>query len=93
MSTTRHRRASGDDVPQANPHAEQISPEEFGRLVKDFYGTRTLLFDRQFAEAVLVYNTGNRRVTRRKLDVLSGVDSGRFVGGVTVLRNGPKALL
>jgi hypothetical protein len=68
MSTTRHRSGGSGDVSQANPHAERISPEEFGRLVKNFYGTKTVLFDRQFAEVVLAYNTGNRRVTRRNLD-------------------------
>lgn len=54
-----------------NPHAEHITPGEFGHLVKEFYGTRTLIFDRSFAEAVLAYNTGNRRVNRRKLQVLT----------------------
>jgi hypothetical protein len=102
MSTTRHRRASGDDVSQANPHAEQISTEEFGRLVKAFYGTRTLLFDRQFAEAVLVYNTGNRRVTHRKMDVLaSHMRNGEFentgepiiISAEGVLNNGQHRLL
>jgi hypothetical protein len=72
MSALRRRReGSAEDGPPANPHAERISPEEFGRLVKGFYGTRTLIFDRPFAEAVLAYNTGNRRVTRRKLDLLA----------------------
>jgi hypothetical protein len=102
MSTTRHRSGSGDDVSQANPHAEQISTEEFGRLVKDFYGTRTVLFDRQFAEAVLVYNTGNRRVGRRKLDVLARqMRNGEFentgepiiISAEGVLNNGQHRLL
>jgi hypothetical protein len=48
-----------------------ITAEEFGRLVKEFYGTRTIVFDRPLAEAVLAYNTGNRKVTRRKLEVLA----------------------
>jgi hypothetical protein len=39
--------------------------------VKEFYGTKTLVFDRPFAEAALAYNTGNRRVNRRKLDSLA----------------------
>jgi hypothetical protein len=102
MSTTRHRSGSGDDVSQANPHAERISPEEFGRLVKDFYGTRTLLFDRQIAEAVLAYNTGNRRVTRRKLEVLAReMRNGAFentgepiiISAEGVLNNGQHRLL
>src|SRR5690242_6277565 len=40
-----------------NPHAEGIPPEELSSLVEEFYGTRTLVFDRAFAEAVLTYNT------------------------------------
>ena len=55
----------------ANPHAERISSGELGRLAKNFYWTKTLIFDRPFAEAVLAYNTANHRVTRRKLDVLA----------------------
>jgi hypothetical protein len=72
MSASRHKReVSAGGPPPANPHAERISPEAFGRLVKGFYGTKTVIFDRPFAEAVLAYNTGNRRVTRRKLDLLA----------------------
>jgi hypothetical protein len=67
MSATR----SADDREPTNPHAERISVKELGRLVINFYGTKTLVFDRPFAEAVLAYNTANRRVTRRKLDVLT----------------------
>jgi hypothetical protein len=101
MSTTRHRSGSGGDV-QGNPHAKRISPEEFGRLVKSFYGTKTVLFDRQFAEAVLAYNTGNRRVTRRKLDALgSQMRKGEFentgepiiLSAEGVLNNGQHRLL
>jgi hypothetical protein len=39
-------------------------------LVQDFYGTKTLMFDRELAEAVLKLNTGNRRVNRRKIEQL-----------------------
>lgn len=63
----------------ANPFAERVTPEEFGRLVHDFYGTKTLVFDRAMAEAVLAYNTGNRRVNRRKIQVLAAeMESGEF---------------
>jgi hypothetical protein len=96
-------RAEGDDTrPAANPHAERISAEELARLVRDFYGTRTLVFDRPFAEAVLAYNTGNRRVTRRKLDVLAQqMRSGEFentgepiiISSKGVLNNGQHRLL
>jgi hypothetical protein len=102
MSTTRHRSGSGNDVSQANPHAERISAEELGHLVKNFYGTKTLLFDRPFAEAVLAYNTANRRVTRRKLDVLARqMQTGEFentgepiiISAEGVLNNGQHRLL
>lgn len=54
-----------------NPHAERFSRDEFDRLVKGFYGTKTLVCDRPFAEAILCNNTGNRRVNLGKLDVLA----------------------
>jgi hypothetical protein len=80
MSATQRRRDGGADArPPANPHAERISSGELGRLAKILYGTKTLIFDRPFAEAVLAYNTANRRVTRRKLDVLAHqMRSGEF---------------
>jgi hypothetical protein len=85
-----------------NPHAGRISPEELDRLVMDFYGTKTLVFDRPFAEAVLRYNTGNRRVNRRKLAVLvDQMRSGAFentgepiiISAEGVLNNGQHRLL
>jgi hypothetical protein len=89
-------------APQTNPHAERISPEAFGRLVDKFYGTKTLVFDRPFAEAVLAYNTGNRRINRRKLQVLADqMQSGAFentgepiiISAEGVLNNGQHRLL
>ena len=53
-----------------NPHAEWLEREGFLKLVQGYYGTKTLMFDRPFAEIVLEMNTGNRRVNRRKLDQL-----------------------
>jgi len=85
-----------------NPHAERISPEAFDRLVEDFYGTKPLLFDRSFAEAVLRYNSGNRRVNRRKLEVLAEqMRSGAFentsepiiISAEGILNNGQHRLL
>lgn len=62
-----------------NPHAEWVDREGFFELVKDFYGTRTLMFDRSLAEAVLELNTGNRRINRRKVDQLvRQMKSGEF---------------
>lgn len=91
-----------DAAPGVNPPAERIAPEEFGRLVADFYGTRTLLFDRAFAEEVLKLNTANRKVNRRKLETLADqVRSGEFentgepiiVSAEGVLNNGQHRLL
>ncbi len=53
-----------------NPHAEWLAPEAIGKLVRDFYGMRTLMFDKEVAEAVLAYNTGNRKINKRKLQQL-----------------------
>jgi hypothetical protein len=101
-ATSRRGDRSQDDAPRVNPHAERISPEEFERLVQEFYGTKTLLFDRAFAEAVLAYNTGNRRVNRRKLEVLAEqMRSGEFentgepiiISAEGVLNNGQHRLL
>ena len=59
-----------EDRPVTNPEASWVSPSEFRSLVSGFYGTRTLMFDRAMAEAVLEMNTGNRKVNRRKLQEL-----------------------
>ncbi len=59
------------DIDTMNPHAERITSDELSDLVRSFYGTRTLVFDWALAEATLSYNTGNRRVNRRKLEVLA----------------------
>ncbi len=56
--------------PVTNPHAEWLTSEQIGKLVSDFYGMRTLMFDKEVAEAVLAYNTGNRKINRRKLQQL-----------------------
>jgi hypothetical protein len=103
MSGTQRRRSESNDIRQVtNPHAAWIAPEEFGRLVTDFYGTRTLMFDRAMAEAVLACNTGNRRVNRRKLEVLARqMQNGEFentgepiiVSAEGVLNNGQHRLL
>jgi hypothetical protein len=63
-----------------NPDAAWVTPEEFANLVATFYGTKTIMFDKAFAEAVLGYNTGNRRIARRKLERLAGqLTRGEFV--------------
>ncbi len=44
-----------------------MNPEQLGETVAEFYGTKTLVFDKAFAEKMLELNTGNRRVNGRKL--------------------------
>ena len=56
-----------DDNFAVGPHALRMSPDELRDAVSNFYGTKTLLFDKAFAEALLEYNTANRRISRRKL--------------------------
>ncbi len=51
--------------------AEWMTAEELRRTVKGHYGTRTLMFDKDFATALLEMNTGNRRINKRKLAQLS----------------------
>lgn len=55
---------------KTNTHAQWVSSEELLRLVHGHYGSKTLMFDKALAEAVLELNTGNRRVNRRKVDQL-----------------------
>ncbi|MCB4824501.1 hypothetical protein [Roseicella aerolata] len=91
-----------DGAAGINPHAERITPDEFRRLVAEFYGTLTLVFDKLFAEEVLKLNTGNRRVNQRKLaQLVDQMRSGEFentgepiiVSAEGVLNNGQHRLL
>ena len=44
----------------------------FRKLVTSHYGTKTLMFDADLAQAVLEeYNTGNRRVSQRKIEQMA----------------------
>lgn len=54
----------------ANPHAERLNAEQIGKLVRGHYGMKTVVFDKEIAQEVLAYNTGNRRINRRKLQQL-----------------------
>ena len=65
---------------KTNPHADWVSLAEFRKLVQKYYGTRTLMFDADLAQAVLEqYNTGNRRVNHRKVSQLAAqMTSGEF---------------
>ena len=66
--------------PPANPHAERLDADEIAELVRDHYGMKTIVFDKQVAEAVLAYNTGNRRLNKRKLQQLVGqMQRGEFI--------------
>jgi hypothetical protein len=69
---------------------------------RGFYGIKTLIFDRSVAEMVLTFNTGNRRVNRQKLQVLTDqLRSGEFentgepiiMSAERILNNGQHRLL
>ena len=64
----------------ANPHAENLGADEIAELVRGHYGMKTVMFDKEVAAAVLAYNTGNRRLNRRKLQQLVGqMQRGEFI--------------
>ena len=63
--------AAGSTSESINPHAEKLTEQEFRDAVANFYGTKTVLFDKGLAEKVLNLNTGNRRVTKRKVERLA----------------------
>lgn len=60
---------NGRDRRKTNPHAEWITADELRKLVTGHYGTKTLMFDRELAETLLAYNTGNRKVNERRKNV------------------------
>ena len=70
-AATAGRAAESNTGHPANPGAEWLPLRQLERTVRDFYGTRTLMFDREFAEALLALNTGNRRINRRKVGQLA----------------------
>lgn len=51
---------------KTNPHAEWVTADELRHLVSTFYGTKTIMFDRELAETLLEMNTGNRKINQRK---------------------------
>ena len=62
-----------------NPNASWVTMDRFRKFAAEFYGTKTLMFDKGLAEAVLEMNTGNRRLNRRKIDQLARqMSSGEF---------------
>ena len=67
------------DQNAANPHAERIAPDELKELVSGHYGTKTLLLDKEMAEALLGYNSANRSVSHRKVErLVQQMKSGEF---------------
>ncbi len=100
--TTKSGSARARSVPATNPHAEHVDASTFTELVRNHYGTKTLMFDRALAEAVLELNTGNRRVNRRKVEQLvRQMQSGQFentgepviVSAEGIVNNGQHRLL
>ena len=63
----------------ANSHAQRIGADELKKLVSDHYGTKTLLLDKEMAEALLGFNTANRGVSQRKVErLVHQMKSGEF---------------
>ena len=54
-----------------NPNAAWVTIDRFRKYAAEFYGTKTLMFDKALAEGVLEMNTGNRRLNRRKIEQLA----------------------
>ena len=54
-----------------NPHVEKLTEQQLRDAVANYYGTKTVLFDKALAEKVLDLNTGNRRVNKRKVERLA----------------------
>jgi hypothetical protein len=65
------KQPSTNSVPTLNPFATRLTEEELSEAVSSFYGTKTLVVDRPFAEALLSYNTANRGLSRRKIERLA----------------------
>ena len=95
-------RRSASSRPVTNPHASWVDPGGLSKLVREFYGTKTLMFDREVAEALLELNTGNRRVNRRKVEqLIRQMQSGEFentgepiiVSAEGVINNGQHRLI
>lgn len=73
------RKAESERERPAHPGAEWMSLDELHRAVREHNGTRTLMFDKELAQAMLSLNTGNRRINRRKVDQLAKqMSSGMF---------------
>ncbi len=71
--------ASEPPLPSMNPHAVTMTADELREAVTGFYGTKTVIVDRPFAETLLTYNTANRTISRRKVERLVGqMRSGEF---------------
>lgn len=96
------RRASEAGSRATHANAEWVDPDDFEALVRGFYGTKTLMFDRALAQKILELNTGNRRVNQRKLEQLvRQMRSGEFentgepiiISAEGILNNGQHRLL
>ena len=62
-----------------NPNAAWVTMDRIRKYAAEFYGTKTLMFDKALAESVLEMNTGNRRLNRRKIEQLARqMSSGEF---------------
>ena len=67
---SRRPTAEPDSPHQLNPHATRMSVDDLREAVANFYGTKTVIVDKPFAEALLDYNKANRSLNVRKVERL-----------------------
>ena len=86
----------------AKSKIERMTPEALRSLIATFSGTRTIVLDKELASALLQTNTGNRRVSKRRIGQLAEqMRSGQFentgepiiVSAEGILNNGQHRLL
>jgi hypothetical protein len=57
--------------PGAKGKIERLTPDKLKALIPSFNGTRTILLDKALATVLLETNTGNRRVSKRRVNQLA----------------------
>jgi hypothetical protein len=86
----------------ARGKTDRLTPDKLKALIPTFNGTRTVLMDRHLAEVLLETNTGNRRVSKRRVSQLAEqMRTGQFentgepiiVSAEGILNNGQHRLL
>ena len=67
---SRRPNADADKPHQPNPHAVRMGPDELRKSIASYYGTKTILVDKELAECLLEFNKANRSLNARKVDRL-----------------------